>query len=185
MTENIRAMTGVRIPAALLLLLLGLLMDGPAQALENNLQISGTLVTEPCTLDVNNNTLAVDFGTVIEKGLYKDVRTPGVPLTITLTECDISLGKTVNLTLTGAESTPLTGYLATTGAGSAGIAIGIETLEGVNQPVNKAMTGLALNDETTQIVLQAYVQAEPEAIKNQSLVPGAFSATATIDAEYP
>lgn len=183
MTENIRAMTGVRGPAAILLLVL--LVYGPAQALDNNLQISGTLVTEPCTLDVNNNTLAVDFGTVIEKGLYKDVRTPSVPLTITLTECDISLGKTVNLTLTGAESTSLTGYLATTGPGSAGVVIGIETPEGINQPVNKAMTGLALNDGTTQIVLQAYVQAEPEAIKNQSLVPGAFSATATIDAEYP
>ncbi|ELY4671739.1 fimbrial protein [Cronobacter muytjensii] len=171
-----------------LVLLLGLTVVGSSQALDNNLQISGTLVTEPCILDVNNNTQTVDFGTVIEKGLYKDIRTPGVPFTITLTECDISLGKTVNLTLTGTESTSLNGYLATTGAGSvgnAGVAIGIETTEGKNLPVNQVITGFTLNDGTTEIVLQAYVQAEPETIKNQSLIPGVFTATATIDAEYP
>ncbi|MEI9482397.1 fimbrial protein [Enterobacter cancerogenus] len=166
-------------------LVLALFTAGLASALDNNLQISGTLVTEPCSLDVNNNTLTVDFGTIIEKGLYKDVRTPGFPLTITLTECDISLGKLVNLTFTGAESAALPGYLATTGAGSTGVAIGIETPDGVNLPLNKATPGYALQDGTTQIALQAYVEAEPEAIKNQSLVPGEFSATATIDAEYP
>ncbi|UIL51498.1 MULTISPECIES: fimbrial protein [Pantoea] len=184
MTDDIATMREKRVMPGLVLLL-WLTVAGPSQALENNLQISGTLVTEPCTLDVNNNTQTVDFGTVIEKGLYKDVRTPGVPFTISLTECDISLGKTVSLTLTGAESTPLPGYLTATGSGSAGVAIGIETPEGKNLPVNQAMTGFALNDGTTEIVLQAYVQAEPDAIKNQSLVPGAFSATATIDAEYP
>lgn len=184
MTENIATMKDKRgMPG--LALLLGLTVAGPLQALENNLQISGTLVTEPCTLDVNNNTQTVDFGTVIEKGLYKEVRTPGVPFTISLTECDVSLGKTVNLTLTGAESTPLSGYLIATGSGSSGVAIGIENTEGKNLPVNEALSGFALNDGTTDIVLQAFVQAEPDAIKNQSLVPGAFSATATIDAEYP
>lgn len=183
MTEIMTAMTERWIPAAVLLL--GVMVADSSQALDNNLQISGTLVTEPCTLDVNNNTQTVDFGTVIKKGLYKDVRTPGVPFTITLTECDISLGKTVNITLTGAESTLLAGYLATTGTGSAGVAIGIETPDGKKLPVDQSMTGFTLNDGTTEIVLQAYVQAEPDAIKNQSLVPGSFSATATIDAEYP
>lgn len=184
MTDDIATMREKRVMPGLILLL-GMLIIGPSQALEKNLQISGKLVTEPCTLDVNNNTQTIDFGTVIEKGLYKDVRSPGVPLTISLTECDINLGKTVNLTLAGAESKPLPGYLIATGSGSAGVAIGIETPEGKNLPINKSMTGFALNDGTTDIVLQAYVQAEPDAIKNQSLVPGAFSATATIDAEYP
>lgn len=170
-----------------MVLLLGLISSEHTQAMDNNLQISGILVTEPCTLDVNNNTLAVDFGTVIEKGLYKDSRSSEVPFTITLTECDISLGKMVNLTLNGTESKSkaLAGYLATTGAGSAGIAIGIATPDGKNLPVNKAIKGFTLKKGTTEIILKAYVQAEPDAIRNQSLVPGAFSATATIDAEYP
>lgn len=162
-----------------------ILMFTKSAAALTHLEISGTLVTEPCILDINDNTLEVEFGTVIEKGLYKDVRTPGVPLTIRLTDCDISIGKTVNLMFTGTESSALPGYLSTTGAGSAGVAIGIETPDGVNLPVNKSTPGFDLQDGTTQITLQAYVEAEPEAIKNQSLVPGTFSATATIDAEYP
>lgn len=184
MTENIARLRKKRGPSELVLLL-GLTVVGSSQALDNNLQISGTLVTEPCMLDVNNNTQTVDLGTIIEKGLYKDVRAPGVPFTISLTECDISLGNTVNLTFSGAESTALPGYLTATGTGGSGVAIGIETPEGQNLPVNEEMTGFALNDGTTDIVLQAYVQAEPDAIENQSLVPGAFSATATINAEYP
>ncbi|ELQ6221729.1 fimbrial protein [Cronobacter turicensis] len=183
MTENMAAVAKRWRPAAVLLL--GLMMAGPSQALDNNLQISGTLVTEPCTMDVNSNTQTVDFGTVIEKGLYKDVRTPSVPLTITLTECDISIGKTVNLIFTGNESTSMPGYISTTGAGSSGVVIGIETPEGTNLPINKPTSEFGLQDGTTQIVLQAYVEAEADAIKNQSLVPGAFAATITIDAQYP
>lgn len=166
-------------------LLLALLAVPAVHAAGSNLQISGTLVTEPCSLDVNGNTLTVDFGTVIEKGLYKDIRTPGVPLTITLTDCDISLGKTVTLTFSGTESAALPGYLAATGDGSDGIAIGIETPDGTALPVNRASAGFSLQDGTTQIPLRAYVEVEADAIKNRTLTPGEFSASATIDAEYP
>lgn len=162
-----------------------LLMAASVQASDNNLQISGALVTEPCNLDVNNNTLAVDFGTVIEKGLYKDIRTLGVPLHITLTDCDISLGKTVSITLSGSESSSLPGYMTTTGTGSTGIDIGFELPDGKKLPVNQPSPEFNLQDGIVQITLMAYVRAESDAIKNKSLVPGDFKATATIDAAYP
>lgn len=168
----------------LIFLLVGLSVR-PARAVDNNLQISGALVSEPCTLDVKGNTLSVDFGTVIEKSLYSDTRTHGVPFTVTLTDCDTSLGSDVNLTFGGEESIPLPGLLVATGAGASGIAIGIETPEGVSLPLNTPTKAFPLQNGTTAIVLQAYVQAEPDAITARSLVPGEFTAAATIDASYP
>lgn len=156
-----------------------------ANALDNNLQIGGTLVSEPCTLDVNDNTLLVDFGTVLDNTLYKDTRTLGLPFRVTLTDCDTSLAKSVNLTFSGQESVALPGLLITSGSGATGIAIGIETLDGVALPVNHPTPSYDLQDGTTAINLQAYVQAEPKALEQHSLVPGSFSAVATIDASYP
>jgi type 1 fimbria pilin len=151
----------------------------------DNLQIKGTLVTEPCVLEPTGNTLAIDFRTVIKKGLYKDKRTPAIPFTIALTECDTSIGKEVMLMLTGDESTALPGMLAPGGSGGTGIAIGIETPDKTPVAVNKKTSTYALQDGLTEIHLQAFVEAEPDAIKNQTLIAGEFSATATISASYP
>lgn len=168
----------------LVCLLAGLRTD-QTRAMDNNLQITGALVSEPCTLNVSDNTLSVEFGSVVEKTLYSDTRTHGVPFTVNLTDCDTSLGKLVNLTFSGAESTALPGLLDTTGDGSTGIAVGIETSEGVALPLNQPTQAFDLQDGTTAIVLQAYVQAEPETLSQHNLVPGDFSAVATIDASYP
>lgn len=175
-------MTDMRL---LMVVLLLLTTSSALAAQSNNLQMDGALVFEPCTLDSTINTLEVDFGTVIKKGLYKDHRTYAVPFVITLTDCDTSLGKIVNLMLSGPESKGLPGYLATTGAGSSGIAVGIETPEGKLLPINQLSPAYKLQDNATIIPLQAYVEAEPDAIKNQTLVAGDFSATATLEASYP
>lgn len=156
-----------------------------ANALDNNLQISGTLVSEPCTLDADSNTLTVAFGAVIAKSLYRDSRTTPVPFAVTLTDCDTSIAQAVELTFSGTEDAALPGKLAASGEGGTGIAIGIETAEGVELPINTTTPAFALQEGTTAINLQAWVQAEPEAIAQQSLIVGDFSAVATIGASYP
>lgn len=156
-----------------------------AQALDNNLQIGGTLVSEPCTLDPAQNTLTVDFGPIIMKGLYKEARTASIPFMITLSDCDTTLGKTVAITLSGDESKALPGMLAAKGTGGSGIAVGLETPEGIGVAINKEMPAYTLQNGATQIPLQAWIEAEPDAIKNQSLIAGEFSATATLDVRYP
>lgn len=167
-----------------------LLAVSPVRALDNNLSVTGTLVTEPCALDVDQNTLTVDFGTVIKKGLYGEPTRPQ-PLTVTLTGCDLSLGASVSLVFTGTESSGLPGYLAATGDGGAGVAIGLETLDGTAIPVNAVSpvydlaANLQADGATVLLPLQAFVQAEPDAIRDHSLVSGDFSATAVIAATYP
>lgn len=172
-----------------LLIVMGLFLlpvaGGQVANAADNLQIKGVLVNEPCVLDPEGNTLTVDFRTVIKKGLYKDKRTPAIPFTIRLTECDTSIGKEVTLKLAGNESTALPGFLTTQGAGSTGIAIGLETPDKTPIAVNQETAAYALQDNVTEIHLQAFVEAEPDAIKNQTLVAGDFSATATINVSYP
>ncbi|MEN4978167.1 fimbrial protein [Erwinia billingiae] len=169
----------------LMCLLTGLPVPQATAVDYNNLQISGALVSEPCKLDAGNNTLSVAFGSVIAKSLYSDSRTKPVPFAVTLTDCDTSIAQAVNLTFSGIEDAALPGRLAASGEGGTGIGIGIETVEGVELPINQATPVFALQNGTTLINLQAWVQAEPDAIDHQSLIPGEFNAVATLDASYP
>lgn len=169
----------VRIISAMLIVLPGI---RTATALDNNLQIGGTLVAEPCNID-SDVPLEVDFGTVIIKGLYSNIRTAPAPFIINLTECDISLGKDVTLLFRGNENLALPGLLAADAM--AGIAIGIEQPDGKALPVNQMTPAYKLQNGTTSIALQAYVEAEPQTITDHSLVPGDFTATATIEVAYP
>lgn len=171
--------------SAMLMCSLAGLAASPASAQDNNLQISGTLVSEPCTLDADSNTLTVAFGAVIAKSLYRDSRTTPVPFAVTLTDCDTSIAQAVELTFSGTEDAALPGKLAASGEGGTGIAIGIETAEGVELPINTTTPAFALQEGTTAINLQAWVQAEPEAIAQRSLIAGDFSTVATIGASYP
>ncbi|WP_449567272.1 fimbrial protein [Lelliottia nimipressuralis] len=161
-----------------------LMLTSSVRALENNLHISGRLVNEPCELDPNTSTLTADFKEVFQKDLYLNGRTPGVPFTIRLMNCDLSLGTQVQFTFAGTESLVLPGYLATTGAAQ-GIAIGIEDAAGVSQPVNKLTPAMTLGNDGFSLTLFGFVVGEPDALKDKTIVPGDFAATATFEASYP
>lgn len=151
---------------------------------ENNLQLNGTLVSDPCELDPQTSDLIIDFKSVIEKNLYSDIRTPGQPFTLNLINCDTALGQQVSFTFTGPESPTLPGLLAVTGT-AAGIAIGLESGNGSNLAINKPTTSQALADGLNSFTFKAYVTALPEALQNHTLIAGDFSATATVEMAYP
>lgn len=156
----------------------------PAQALDDNLKFSGTLVSEPCELDPQTSDLTVNFQSVIEKDLYLNTRTKSIPLVINLTGCDSSLGNLVTLTFKGTESTALPGLLTVTGT-AAGIAIGMENQDGTPLPLNQPSPQLAIADGTNSYIFKAYVMGEPAAIQSQTITPGDFTATATFEIAYP
>lgn len=155
-----------------------------AEALDNNLNITGNLVAEPCTIDTDKP-LEVDFKTVILKSLYSQGRSPSVPFHVELKECDTAMGQSASLTFKGAESLALPGLITAEGSGGQGIAIGMEQPDGTALPFNQATPAYALQDGTTTIALAAYIQAEPNAITDQTLTPGDFTATATFEVAYP
>ena len=150
----------------------------------DNLKMDGTLVADPCELDPTTTTLEVNFKEVFEKELYLNIRTPPIPFTIRLINCDITLGNQVQFTFSGKESAALPGYLATTGTAK-GIAIGIEDMNGTLMPVNKTGPEMTLDRDSFSLTLQGFVQGEPDAIKNENIIPGDFAATATFEASYP
>jgi len=154
-------------------------------ARENNVHLYGALVAEPCVIPPGEEDITLDFGTVIDKYLYLNTRTLGQAFSLHLTECDVSLGKTVNVTFQGTENAVLPGLLALGGGSQAtGIAIGLETPQAKPVRINQASDKYLLQSGDNRIVLKAYVQGEPDAIRNQSIERGPFSTVATFRLEY-
>lgn len=151
----------------------------------DNLQFSGALVAEPCVIPPGKEVVELEFGSVVDKYLYLNQRTPGVAFEIILADCDLSVGNTVKVTLSGGESQSLPGLL-TPAAGSLanGIAIGLETATGQTLPVNAPSDKFRLKAGDNALQLKAYVQGEPAALAEKKIGRGGFSAVATFGLEY-
>lgn len=171
----------MRFSALLWPMLLGLIGLSGLSSAADNLRFRGALVAEPCTLRAADENITVDFGSIVDKYLYLNSRTLGEPLVLHLDDCDISLGNMVKLTFSGTESTKLHGLLAISGQG---IAIGIETPQGDRVALNTGRYNQGLIAGNNTINLRAYVQGEPEAITQKSIIPGDFTASATFLLEY-
>lgn len=161
----------------------GLLMCSAAYSAD--VEVKGQLVFEPCTLSPASEKISLPFGTIVKNYFYTADRTPPEPFTIELTNCDTGIGKEAFVTFRGAESNALPGLLLPDNGTLPGLAIGIETPEGKLLPLNKTSPVYALSDGTTTLRFQGYVQAEPDAIRDKTLVTGALSATATFEITYP
>lgn len=166
-------------------ILLALISPLSQAAQPYNVRLHGALVAEPCVIPPGDENIRLDFGTVIDKYLYTNQRTHGQAFEIHLTECDLSLGKTVKVTLSGIENPHLAGLLAIEGGSEAsGIAIGMETQAGQPLPLNKSGEGYRLVNGNNTLTVLAYVQGEPNAIANRTIERGRFSAIATFSLEY-
>ena len=161
------------------------LMSAPVLA--DDVRFDGTLVEDACEIYPGDENIELDFGTVVDKYLYLNIRTHSQPFTIRLINCDLVLGKEVQVTFTGNESKTLSGLLALDSASQAkGIAVGLETIDGIPIKLNKAKGYLqALHaGNGNNLKLQAYIQGEPTALQSQNIVLGNFLATATFMLEY-
>ncbi|MBL5905352.1 fimbrial protein [Serratia fonticola] len=161
-----------------------LLCSQPSIAAKN-MRFHGALVAEPCVISPGDETVVLDFDTVLDKYLYMNTRTHGQPFKLHLSQCDLSLGKTVKVTFSGDGSAVLPGLLALNGASQAsGIAIGMETPQGELLPINQPGKAQALANGSNTLTVQAYVQGEPEALAKKAITRGPFSAVATFSLEY-
>ncbi|MGT4067294.1 UNVERIFIED_CONTAM: fimbrial protein [Aeromonas hydrophila] len=157
---------------------------GAAQAVDN-LDFRGGLVNAPCTLRAGDEDLTLEFGTVIDKYLYTNARTPSRPFALHLDDCDTTVLTGVTLTFRGTESLELPGLLALDPSSQArGIAVGIESGAGQPWPLNGAGATISLIPGNMVIPLQAYLEVEPTARNSQGIVRGPFMATATFSLTY-
>jgi type 1 fimbria pilin len=150
-----------------------------------NMRLHGALVAEPCVIPPGEEEIRLDFGSIVDKYLYANSRTLGQAFDINLTECDLTLGNSVNVTFIGMESVALPGLLALdSGSEATGVAIGIETQAMQPVLVNQTSEKFPLQAGGNRIELQAYVRGEPAALSNHAIGYGAFTATATFSLEY-
>ncbi|CAM8229219.1 fimbrial protein [Morganella morganii] len=161
----------------------GLLMCSAVHGAD--VEVKGQLVFEPCTLSQASENITLSFGTIVKNYFYTADRTPPEPFIIELTNCDTGIGTEAFVTFRGAESIALPGLLVPDNGTLPGLAIGIETPEGKQLQLNKTSPVYALSDGTTTLNFQGYVQAEPDAIRDKTLVTGDLSATATFEITYP
>lgn len=162
-----------------------LLMPLHAAGDDNNVHFYGALVAEPCVIAPGNEEIHLDFGTIIDKYLYLNTRTPGQPFDIRLTECDLSLGNVVKISFSGIENTALPGLLAINDSSEAtGIAIGLETEDAKLLPLNKQSDNYRLQKGNNVIELKGYVQGEPKSLNDKTIRRGPFHAVATFNLEY-
>ncbi|CAM4236282.1 fimbrial protein [Serratia silvae] len=152
----------------------------------NNMRLHGTLVAEPCVIAPGEETVQLDFGTVIDKQLYSDHKTSSREFKLHLSNCDLTLGKTVQVTFTGVENPALPGLLALDASSQAsGIGIGIQSANGDPLPLNKLGTHrYPLAAGGNYLRMMAYVQGEPDAITNKTINRGPFSASMTFALTY-
>lgn len=162
-----------------------LLMCSQLSLAADNMRLHGALVAEPCVIPPGDETVVLDFNSVIDKYLYMNTRTPSKPFKLHLTQCDLSLSKTVRVTFSGNESTALPGLLTLDGSSQArGIGIGMENSQGKLLPINQQGKAQALVSGANILTMYAYVQGEPDALKHKAIKPGPFSAVATFSLEY-
>lgn len=168
-------------------MLIGLLAGATTMpvAAVDNMKLHGALVAEPCTLLPGDESVELDFGSIVDKTLYSHQRTESKAFQIKLADCDIGMGNLVKISFGGTESLALKGLLAVNAGGqNAGVAIGLEAADGKPIALNQPGQSYPLKAGGNIINLQAYVQGEPQAIATRSITYGAFSAVATFTLEY-
>ncbi|HGN0343787.1 TPA: fimbrial protein [Proteus mirabilis] len=162
-------------------------LTSTAFAIPDNLYFHGILVDEPCTIKPGDETVVLDFGNIPDKNLYAYKRTPSKLFQLRLSECDLSIGKSVKITFKGEENQAMAGegFLAISpGSQASGIAVGLESENGNALPINKETDKMSLTAGDTILNFYAFIQGEPDAIANKSIKRGPFSAIATFYLNY-
>ncbi|WP_448651175.1 fimbrial protein [Pseudomonas fluorescens] len=166
-----------------LTLTLGLSVESKAA---DNLSFKGNLVEEACTIRPGDEAITLELWDVTSKHLYINTRTQGKGFKVHLEECNTTIGDSVTITFGGTENLALPGLLALDGgSGASGIGVGIETLGNKPLPVNTVSDKQVLSDGSNSIELKAYVQGEPQAIRDETIGHGAYTVTSTFTLDYP
>ncbi|MGG4610149.1 fimbrial protein [Providencia sp. Me31A] len=150
----------------------------------NTVTYDGTLINLACRVDESAPTL-VDMGTIIDKELYLHGKTVAKPFSLALKDCDPTVANTVSIRLKGATgSVTPDGYLALDASSEAkGAVIGVtDTRERV--VIGNALPQKPLEMGTMHIPLYAYLQITSEALANDGIVPGPFTATLYYQVEF-
>lgn len=165
------------------LLAFGVVPGGQAA---DNLRFKGNLVSQACTIRPGDEAITLELWDVAAKHLYINTRTVGKAFRLHLDDCDTTISNGVTIMFGGTENRALPGLFAMDGgSGASGIGLGIETPSSKLLPVNTVSDEQVLTNGNNVIDLKAYVQGEPNAIRDQTIGPGAYTVTSIFTLDYP
>ncbi|HEK1094870.1 TPA: type 1 fimbrial protein [Proteus mirabilis] len=153
--------------------------------LDTNIRIHGFLVADPCNLVMEDTSLVVDFGTIIDKYLYINNRTHPKEFKIRLSDCVLAPDQGVRIGFIGTENSNLPGFLALDSGSSANhIGVGIQDDRGNFLPINKLASYYPLHNGFNTLTFSSYIEAEYNAIVEKKIGLGTFTATAVFILDY-
>ncbi|WP_239954796.1 fimbrial protein [Pantoea sp. Z09] len=151
---------------------------------QENLSFHGNLTELPCTILDGDRSLQVHMGAINARDLYS-ARSATTSFSLHLEGCDTRVSSSVTATFTGTQDPQLAGYLLPEVGSASGIALGLADGEGNALPLDRPSTARALTSGENVLSFAAWVEGEPEAIRQKNIVPGDFTATATLTLSYP
>lgn len=158
----------------------------PHGADADNLRFKGNLVEQACTIRPGDEAITLELWDLTSKHLYINTRSVGKRFTLHLDDCNTTISDSVTIMFGGAENRALPGLFALdSGSGASGIGLGLETLGDKPVPVNKVGDEQALTPGNNVIDLKAYVQGEPDALRDKTIGHGTYRVTSTFTLDYP
>lgn len=149
------------------------------------IHITGRYISSACTLMPGSENIDVEFGTIIDKYLYRNIKSPFESFVISLTDCKPEVAQSVKIYFNGPENNILPGYLAVNEDGGVkGIGIGIMDNKKQLLPINTAFSEHDIQDTDMNIQFYTQVRGEPDAIEKKLIGRGEFTASATFMLSY-
>ncbi|HBR2043250.1 TPA: type 1 fimbrial protein [Klebsiella pneumoniae] len=153
----------------------------------------GELLDSPCQIDSASLNQTVQFlDRPVKNFQYAPGQGPVENFSIRLIQCNTnSIWKTVKIKFSGNTENAMKepGYfLKVTGVNSGKLAIGILDTDGATQlklgEAHNLGKGVPIDSETMEFNFKAYVKATPDALKQKSVTPGNYEATANFELFY-
>lgn len=169
---------------ATILMALIVLSGGQVEAADN-MAFSGTLRAHACTLHPDDQNIQIDFEQIGSRDLYLNGGTPDEQFSIRLQNCNARVASSVEVRFMGNQSAKLPGALALdAGSVSSGFAIALK--DAYRQPLKLGeVSSSPLTGTDTTLIFYRRLQVEPDALVNNGIVPGTFSASGTFELFYP
>ncbi|VDZ85071.1 fimbrial protein [Kluyvera intermedia] len=146
---------------------------------DTDVEFSGTLVADPCQVDVDSEDQTVDFGAIASKTFINHDQSAPETFHILLKDCDLTLGEKVSVTFYGEKDATEPALFAVTGQ-ARGIALAITDSEGHPVTPDGAQSWRPLAPGDVQLTWQARVQSTA----GKAVTEGEFQSVVTFSLQY-
>lgn len=157
------------------------------ELLGGDINFRGTVVALGCNIVPSSENIVVDFGEISTRDLYANGKSGLEEFKIELQGCSSAVFKAITVTFSGTQNANMPDRLAvsslSTNAAS-GIGIGLEESNGTAITLGTPTSATTISDVNMQLNFKAFVEGEPDALRDQTLQTGAFRATANYILNY-